>query len=163
MKNLFGRKALVVAGMALFSVVALGVAGCDKDDDDDNNQRMYTISGNASGSQMVPSVIGNGTGTISGTYDPNTRMLTYNSGWSNLSSAPTSGRFYNGASGASGTAVGDSWSMGTGLTGTGNYSGSMTLTSEQASQLTNGNWYYSYGTTGNPNGEVRGQMTATQQ
>ena len=161
MKFFSGRKTLAVAGMAFFSVVALGMTGCDKDNDDD--QRLYTISGNASGSQMVPAVIGNGSGTITGTYDPNNRMLTYTTTWSNLSSAPSSARFYNGNSGSSGTPAGDSWVMGSGMNGTGNYTGTMMLTEDQETQLTRGKWYYSYGTTGNPNGEVRGQIMATQQ
>jgi hypothetical protein len=37
----------------------------------------------------------------------------------------------------------------------------MTLTDAQATNLTNGGWYYSYGTAANPTGEVRGQITAT--
>ncbi|MET0392778.1 MAG: CHRD domain-containing protein, partial [Chitinophagaceae bacterium] len=160
MKFFSGRKTLAVAGMAFFSVMALGITGCDKDNDD---ERVYTISGNASGSQVVPAVIGNGTGTITGTYDPNNRMLTYTTSWSNLSSAPTSARFYNGNSGTSGTPTGNPWTLGSGLTGAGNYSGTMTLTSDEETQLTRGKWYYSYSTTGNPNGEVRGQVTATQQ
>jgi hypothetical protein len=149
--------------MAIGAIVAcFALASCDKNDDDNNNNnRSYTISGNASGSQMVPSVAGNGSGTISGTYDPNTRMLTYNSGWSGLTGAPTSAGFYTGATGVSGSAVGSPWTLGSNLTGTGTFSGSTTLTTEQADQLTSGNMYYSYGTAANSGGEVRGQITAT--
>jgi hypothetical protein len=161
-KRNFVRKITMVTSIALLSAFAFGISSCDKDDDDDNNNmRTYAISGNASGTQMVPSVAGSGTGTISGTYDPNTRMLTYTTGWTGLSGAPTSGGFYYGASGVNGTAVGSPWTLGTGLTGTGTMNGTMTLSAEQGDQLTNGNWYYSYGTSANPTGEVRGQITAT--
>ena len=159
MKTFF-RNAMIVSSIAL-SAFTLG--SCDKNDDDvDNNMNPYTISGNASGSQVVPSVNGTGTGTITGAYDPSSRILTYSSGWTGLTGAPGTAGFYTGASGAAGTAVGTPWTFEAGTTGTGTLTGTMTLTEEQASQLTSGNWYYSYGTTANPNGEVRGQITAVQ-
>ena len=156
--SLIRRVGLVAA---FVFVSAFVFTACDKDDDVDNNNGNYTISSNASGSQMVPAVSGNGTGSMTGSYDPNTRMLTYTTNWSNLSGAPTSGGFYNGASGTAGTAVGSPWTMGSGLTANGTYSGSMTLTEDQASQLTGGNWYYSLGTAANSGGEIRGQLSAT--
>jgi hypothetical protein len=57
--------------------------------------------------------------------------------------------------------VGTPWTFASGSTGTGSTSGKMTLTEEQAQQLMNGNWYYSYGTSANPNGEVRGQISTS--
>lgn len=157
----YWKKVLMVSSVVLCSAVVL--SSCDKDDDDDNNNRVYTISGNASGSQMSPAVTTNGTGAITGTYDANSHVMNYTTTWTNLSGAPTTAGFYNGASGMTGTAVGSSWNLGSNLTGTGTFTGSMTLTDEQASQLTAGNWYYSYGTSTNPNGEVRGQISATAQ
>jgi hypothetical protein len=123
-------------------------------------QGVYTLSGNASGTQMVPSVTGNGTGTITGTYNPATRELSYTSNWKGLSGAPTSAGFYYGASGAAGTSVTPAWQLGTGLTGTGTYKGTTTLTADQEKQLLNGEWYYSLGTAGNTGGELRGQISA---
>lgn len=152
-------KNLLVAGMMLGGVVSF--TSCDKDNDNSTNND-YTVTGNAAGSQMVPSVAGTGTATFSGTYDPDTRVMNYTTNWNGLTGAPTTAGFYNGASGVSGTAAGSPWTMSGGLTGTGTYSGTMTLTTEQANQMTAGNWYYSYGTTTNPSGEVRGQLTAVQ-
>jgi len=149
-----------LAVLLTFSAFALV---CCKDDDnnDTTNNAPYTISGNANGTQMVPSVAGTGTGTISGSYNPSTRVLNYTSNWSGLTGAPTSGGFYAGASGVNGTAVGTPWTFATDATGTGSNSGTMTLTEEQARQFLGGGWYYSYGTAANPNGEVRGQISAT--
>lgn len=145
--------------MLLFAVaVSITIAGCSKDDD---NRVSYTISGNANGAQMVPSVSGNGTATMTGTYDPNTRIMTYTTNWVGMSGAPTSGGFFTGASGAVGTAITPGWTIGTDWTGTGTASGSVVLTADQASQLTSGNMYYSIGTATNAGGEVRGQLTAT--
>ena len=136
------------------------IVSCDNDDEGDPAENQpYTISGNASGSQMVPPVAGTGSATITGTYNPVTRELNYTSNYNDLTGAPTAGGFYNGPSGSSGLAVGSGWTF-SGSTGTGSTTGKMTLTNEQADQLTKGNWYYSYGTVANPSGEVRGQITA---
>src|SRR4051812_46709010 len=125
-KRWWTRNFLVLSSVAVMS--AFSLSSCDKDNDDNNNANgNYTISGNASGSQMVPSVAGNGSATINGTYNPNTGVMTYTTNWTNLTGGPTSGGFYSGASGTNGTLVGSNWNMGSGLTGTGNYSGTMTL------------------------------------
>jgi hypothetical protein len=157
MKTKKGLMKLIFAGSFIFCLFA--ISSCKKDSSPDN--RPYTLKGDASGSQMVPAVTGDGTGTFDGTYDPATKMLTYTANWSNLTGAPISGGFYNGASGSAGTAVGTPWTMDSTWTGTGTYSGTMTLTPEQASQLIGGNWYYSMGTSANPSGEMRGQISAT--
>lgn len=161
MKNVMGltKKFLVLTSVVLFSAATL--ISCDKNDDDDNNTTMYSISGNAGGNQVVPMASGNGSGTITGNYNQSTGVLTYTTTWTGLSSAPTSGGFYTGATGASGTMVGTTWNMGSNLGTSGSYSGTMTLTADQFSQLQSGNWYYSYGTASKPNGEIRGQITAT--
>ena len=163
MKNVFSatKKFFFISSIVVMS--ALVLASCKKDKNNDTtNNKPYTISGNASGSQMVPSVSGNGTATMTGTYDPNTRVLTYTTNWTGLSGAPTSGGFYSGASGSTGTLVGSSWTLGSGLSSTGMFSGTTTLTADQAAQLTSGNLYYTLGTSNHSTGEVRGQITATQ-
>jgi hypothetical protein len=149
--------------MTLLIAGTLSVSSCDKDDDDNNNQKNqpYTISGNSSGAQMVPSVAGNGSGTFNGTYNPSTGVMTYTTNWNNLTGAPTSGGFYSGASGTNGTAVGSPWTMQSDWTGTGSTTGSMNLTPAQANDMMNGNMYYSMGTAANSGGEIRGQMSAT--
>lgn len=151
--KLFAGLVAVLFAMMLFT-------SCKKDKNDEDN-RVYTLSGDASGSQVVPGVTGDGTGTFTGTYNPQTRQMTYTTTWSNLSGAPTSGGLYSGAKGAAGTAVGDPWTMGADWTGTGTYSGTTTLTQEQANSLTSGNMYYSMGTAANTGGEIRGQISAT--
>ena len=162
MKTGILRKTLVIASVVLGSTFVL--TSCEKNDDNmNNNTTTYAISGNASGNQVVPAVSGNGSGTITGTYNRNTRVLTYTSTWTNLSGAPTSAAFYSGATGTAGTTAGTTWSLGSGLTGTGTVTGTMTLTADQEAQLLNGGWYYSYGTSANPNGEVRGQIAVTAQ
>ena len=108
MKKVFSGKWLILSATVLMSVFAF--TSCNRNDSDTPGPTMYNISGNASGSQMVPAVAGNGTATITGTYNPNTRVLTYTTNWNGLSGAPTSGGFYWGASGTSGTLIGSQWS-----------------------------------------------------
>src|SRR5688500_1943131 len=98
--------AVCLSFLMLFASVS-----CDDDDDDYATNKTYSISGDASGSQMVPAVTGTGTGTITGTYNTRTRELNYTSNWVGLSGAPTSGGFYTGAAGSSGVAIGTPWTF----------------------------------------------------
>lgn len=157
----FARRIVLISSFALVS--AFVFVSCEKDHNDNNNGTNYTISGNANGTQMVPSVSGSGTGSISGTYNTNTRILTYTTTWTNLTGAPTMGAFYTGTSGTNGAIVGSNWTLGSGLTASGTFSNSVTLTQAQETQLLSGNFYYVLGTTANATGEVRGQITATPQ
>jgi hypothetical protein len=148
------------------STVIIGAAmACTKSNY--NNQtpaaNSYTISGSANGANMVPSVSGNGIGSINGTYDPNTHTLNYTTNWSGLSGKPTSGGFYNAAAGSNGPAIGTPWTFDSTSIANGKLTGQMNLTQDQAQQLTNGNWYYTIGTPTNTSGEIRGQLTAKQQ
>jgi hypothetical protein len=157
----WSRLALMSAAVVMASIV---MSSCSRNGSAEgplNDTRVWNIGGSANGSQMVPAVQGNGNATISGTFNPANNMLNYTVNWNNLSGGPTMGGFYNGAAGSTGTLSGSRWTLGTGLTGTGTYSGSMMLDANQASQLTSGGWYYSLGTANNMNGEVRGQITAT--
>lgn len=151
-----------------FLIAAVGVTmtslfiSCKKDNDNNTpDNRPYSVSGTANSSQMVPTGTGTGTANFSGTYNPATRMMTYTSTWTGLSGGPSSAGFYSGATGTTGTQAGMPWTIGAGSTGTGTTTGSMILSEAEATQMTNGNWYYSYGTTTKPGGEVRGQLRAT--
>ena len=153
------KKAFAITGLLLMGLVTLN--SCDDDDDDDVNNTPYVVTGSANAAQVVPAGTSTGTGAFTGTYNPANRSLTYTTSWTGLTGAPTSAGFYSGASGSNGTAAGTAWTIAPGATGTGSMTGTMTLTAEQATQLINGNWYYSYGTTANSAGEIRGQLTAT--
>jgi hypothetical protein len=150
-------KSTLLLAMATVSVFTF--SACN-DDDDDMDYRSYNITGTANGGQMVPSVSGTGSGNITGTYNPSSRQLNYTTTWTGMTGGPTTAGFYNGAPGVNGAAMGSSWTLGT-TTSNGSYTGTMTLTDEQASQLTSGNWYYTMGTAANSTGEIRGQVNAT--
>lgn len=158
MRSLSGK--LMATALAALSVVTFSSCKGDLGEMDDMGTT-YTISGNASGSQMVPAITGTGSGTITGTYNTGNNQLSYTSTWTGLTGGPTNAGFYMGASGQSGTMVGTAWTLGTNTTAAGTYSGNMTLTDAQEADLLAGRWYYKLGTTANANGEVRGQIMAT--
>jgi hypothetical protein len=161
-KRNFARKSLIISTLVTLTLFAF--TACTKTKDDNNNKnRMYAISGNANGNQVVPPVSDSATGSISGTFNQSTGQLITTTSWSGLTGNPISGGFYNGASGTNGSLVGASWALGPELTATGSFNDTLTLTNDQATQLINGDLYYSLGTTANPNGEIRGQITATPQ
>jgi len=162
------RKLFLFSSALILSAVSL--TSCQKEADaadsgeNGNNTTtatMYSINGSANGAQMVPSLSVNGTGTISGMYNADTKVLQYKTNWTSLTGAPTMGGFFNGAAGTNGTMTGSSWAMGTNLGNSGTYNGQMTLTADQDNQLKAGTWYYSLGTAAHTSGEIRGQITAT--
>ena len=152
----------------LMSCLALATSfmffGCTKSDV--SVSLMYSISGNANSSQVTPAPTtnnSNGSGTMSGSYNSSTKVMTYTSTWASLTGAPIAGAFYSGASaGAVGSLVG-TWSLGSGLTASGSFSGSVTLNADQETQLLAGKCYYVFSTTANVSGEIRGQIKASAQ
>jgi hypothetical protein len=137
------------------------IASCDNDDDmDDLNDQTYSLGGNAAGSQEVPAVTTAATGSLSGTYNARTNMLTYNITWTGLSGNISAAHFHGPA--LAGASAGPIHDITIGTNGTsGSTSGSITLADSTESHLLNGRLYYNLHTTLNPNGEIRGQVTAT--
>jgi hypothetical protein len=147
--------------MALLAVSAVcALTSCDKEDDDVNNDKTYAISGNASGSQETPAVTTSATGTLSGSYDSKTNMLTYSISWSGLSGNATVAHFHGPAlAGVAANPIHDISIATNGINGTA--SGTITLADSTESHLLNGKLYYNLHTVMHPNGEIRGQVTAS--
>lgn len=143
------------------AVLATGfyVASCDKDDDIDNINS-FSLSGNASGSQVVPPVTTNGTATLSGSYNPDNNMLNYTINWSNLSGPATMMHFHGpAATGVSAGAIVGLNITANGVSGTA--SGNLILSDTTENHLLTGKIYYNIHTALYPDGEIRGQVTAT--
>jgi CHRD domain-containing protein len=160
MKTLFKLPPRIISVFVL-AVSFVAFIGCDKDDDDNTTSGMYTVSGNASGSQVVPGVTVTGTGGITGTYNANTNVMSYSMAWTGLSGNPTATAFYTGASGANGSLVGNTTVTTSGATGAS--VGTITLTDAQETELLKGSMYYLISTSAHTSGEIRGQITATPQ
>ena len=116
-----------------------------------------TMNVELSGRQQVPPVETSGTGQIAVTFNTETRELNWALDYSELSSDATAAHFHGPADpGETAPPVVpvDEFEDGA--------KGSATLTEDQAEQLMAGKWYFNLHTENNPNGELRGQVTAAQ-
>jgi hypothetical protein len=110
-----------------------------------------------SGAESVPPIDTSGTGTANLTYDPATRVLTWDISYSGLSSPVTMAHFHGPAK------KGENvkpvlWITTQGKAPTNPLKGSATLTPEQAKQFLAGEWYANIHTESHPAGEIRGQV-----
>ena len=100
---------------------------------------------------------GDGSGTISGTYDDVTNLLNYTLTWQNLSGNVTNMHFHLGAAGASGgvdLGVPGPWAspqIGTDIV----------VPDDKEANLLGGNWYLNIHSSNFGGGEVRGQVHVT--
>ena len=107
------------------------------------------------GAQSVPPVETSGTGTADLTYDPATRVVTWNITYSGLSSPTTMAHFHGPATqGTNGPVV--IWLTTQGSPPGNPMTGQATLTPEQAQQFAAGDWYVNVHTQSHPAGEIRG-------
>jgi hypothetical protein len=109
------------------------------------------------GAQQVPPVSTAGTGTAKLTYDPTTRLLTWNVAYSGLSGPATMAHFHGPAPAGKNAGV-LVWISKMGSPVTSPIDGSVTLTPAQAKQFEAGHWYVNVHTKLNPSGEIRGQV-----
>jgi CHRD domain-containing protein len=109
------------------------------------------------GAQQVPPVQTAATGTADLTYDPTTRVLTWNLTYSGLSGPATMAHFHGpAATGKNGPPV--IWLSPKGSSVQSPVKGEATLTPEQAQQFTAGEWYINVHTQDHQAGEIRGQV-----
>ena len=139
------------------------LVACDKDDDDINdNDNMYTLSGDATGAKEIPANTTTGTATISGTYNKATNSLSYTINWTGLTGNLTAAHFHGPAS-ATETA-GPLVDITIGTNGTsGMASNTVTVTDAFESALLDGKIYYNLHTVQFPNGQVRSQVATSPQ
>lgn len=157
MKKAINKKG-PMAITAAFLLTIFFSPGCKKDEvvvDHD-----YTISGNANGAQEVPAAVNNATGTITGSYNDVTNIITYSITWTGLSGTANAAHFHGPAMAGVSASVVIPFTI-TNNAATGNLSGTATLTEPQEVDMLAGLWYYNVHTTAKPGGEIRGQVTAT--
>ena len=109
------------------------------------------------GAQCVPAVDTKGSGTADITYDPATRVVTWNISYSGLSS-PTTMAHFHGPAKAGQNAPPVIWLSTQGSTPANPITGTATLTPDQAQQFQAGEWYVNVHTQSHPAGEIRGQV-----
>ena len=109
------------------------------------------------GAQQVPPVETAGSGTANLTYDPATHVLTWDITYSGMSAGATMAHFHGPAApGANGPVV--VWLSHKGSPADSPIKGQATLTPEQVTQFTAGQWYINVHTAAHPAGEIRGQV-----
>jgi hypothetical protein len=110
------------------------------------------------GSTEVPPNTTAGTGSVTATFDPATKELTWSGTYSGLTGPATAAHFHGPAEAGknAGVAV---WISDKGKPLDSPFKGSATLTDAQVSDLTAGLWYANIHTASNPGGELRGQIT----
>ena len=145
--------------LTAFAVIGLFAFTACEHDLGETDSMMYTINGNANGSQVSPTVTGTGTGTITGTYDQNTNQLTYTITWTGLSGQATAGYLFTGTPGPRATTA-HALSTGTLTSTASGYSGKIILTREEEIELLNGRLFYAISTGTNARGEIAGKITA---
>ena len=116
-----------------------------------------TMNVDLTGAQEVPPVETSATGEIEVTYDTDSRKLSWELDYSGLSGDATAAHFHGPADpGENAPPVVPLEEFADGS------EGSAELTEEQAELLTAGKMYFNLHTENNPNGELRGQVTAAQ-
>jgi CHRD domain-containing protein len=105
----------------------------------------------------VPPVQTQATGTAVLTYDPASKVLTWNITTSGLSGPVTMAHFH-GPAGSGKNAAPVVWLTQKGTESTGPITGEATLTPEQAQEFSAGQWYVNVHTKDHPAGEIRGQV-----
>ena len=109
------------------------------------------------GSSEVPPTTSTGTGTLTASYDPATKTLTWNGSFSGLTGPAMAAHFHGPAEAGKNAGVAI-WISEKGQPFASPFQGQATLTDAQAGDLEKGMWYVNIHTAANPGGELRGQL-----
>lgn len=146
MNTTLSRRAALVAGLAFIAWSGAAQAAAE------------TIKVPLSGAQQVPPVETQGKGMADITFDPSSRVVTWDITYSGLSSPVTMAHFHGPAApGKSGPV--EVWLTKKGEPVSGPIKGEATLTPEQAKAFEAGELYVNIHTKDHPAGEIRGQVT----
>ena len=110
------------------------------------------------GAQSVPAVDTTGSGTAELTYDPATRVVTWNITFSGLTGPATMAHFHGPAPAGKNAGVKVWISQKGNMDVTSPISGQATLSADDAQMFEAGNMYINVHTKANPGGEIRGQV-----
>ena len=115
---------------------------------------MVNFKADLKGAEEVPPVTGPGKGSLTASYDTDSKRLAWKGDYSGLSGPVTAAHFHGPAE------AGKNAGVAVPITpNTSPFEGSATLTDAQASDLMAGRWYVNIHTDAHKAGEIRGQMT----
>ena len=112
---------------------------------------------NMNAASEVPPTQSSGTGTVTASYDPATKMLAWEGNFSGLTGPATAAHFHGPAETGKNAAPAI-WISEKGQNLSSPFKGSATLTDAQAADLEKGMWYVNVHTEANKGGELRGQV-----
>ncbi|MFD1874612.1 CHRD domain-containing protein [Hymenobacter bucti] len=138
---------------ALTGLVLL--SACKKDNEATPTMQ---VSGALNGSNQVPAVTASGSGSVSGTYTPSSKVLNYTVTYAGLTGAPTGAHLHFGDAKHKTAAPTVPFSN-LPTTTSGTFSGTVTLNAMQADSLTAGRIYANIHTATNGDGELRANLT----
>lgn len=163
MKTIVNHRKTFFTLLATSLITCSLLVACDKDDDDINDDdNMYTLSGSATGAKEIPANTSTGTATISGTYNKANNSLSYTINWTGMTGNLSVAHFHGPASATE--SAGPMLDITIGTNGTsGTVSSTVTVTDAFESALLDGRIYYNLHTVQYPNGEVRSQVTLSPQ
>lgn len=140
------RTLMIFAGLALAGTMTLAQAA------------PVSFAVPLTGAQQVPPVQTSGSGTANLTYDPSTRVVTWNITFSGLSSQATMAHFHGPAAAGKNAGVKVWLSQKGNMDVTSPISGQATLSPDDAKMFEAGDMYVNVHTKNNPGGEIRGQV-----
>lgn len=151
------RSQKLIAALFLFSFVFVS---CDKEDYLEPGE--YTGASTMSGSQEVPAVTTNASGTIRVTYSQRSKVLSYIITFIGLSGNPTGAHIHGLAEPGVNAAVVQSFNGFPAAT-IGSYSGTLLVDGVKITEenLLAGKYYANIHTAVNPGGQIRGQIILT--
>lgn len=144
----------------LFSILLLLVFStvfyaCKKDE----VSSLMTITATLSGASEVPAVVTTGAGTLTGTYDKDTKVITFNIQWTVEGAALTGMHFHGPASITEIAPIALGFS-GYSTANKGTFTGVLpAITAAQEADLLAGKWYLNIHSEKNRGGEIRGQVS----
>jgi hypothetical protein len=150
--------------MSLFLAFVVLISSCEKDDENNGNEVKFE-NVVLSGANERPTVVSSpATGSFNGTYNKETKMITYTITWTGMT--PTAMHFHNAIPTATLPATAVAGNVVIGVAGTGTpatYTSPITgttraLTADEEMALLAGNWYFNIHSTQYPGGELRGQL-----
>ncbi len=117
---------------------------------------MVNLKAELSTANEVPPGTGSASGSVTATYDTDSKMLTWKGSYAGLSGPATAAHFHSGEAGKNG---GVAVPIFAGAAAKTPFEGSATLTDAQAADLMAGKLYVNIHTAANKAGEIRGQVT----
>lgn len=149
------KKSLLLSLLAISAITF----SCKKDEPVVAADKIYEVSTTLSGANEVPAVVSSATGSVKGTYNQTTKILSITTTYSGIT--PTGGHIHTQTAPTNATKSGGvTFNFGTTLSSPIIFPVATPLTAAQEADLLLGIMYVNLHTPANPGGEIRGNLIA---